>query len=260
MKSIDDSSAKPALRCIVAALLLAVNLILFGCVTPALWKEAEGMPASVHSIKVRSITSAFKSSDGTVVRVCMEVVNAAHRSERAVTLNIPVQDKRKWQIQRNPDSKTGGAALTYVEYAPNISALTPGCSTYGTRLPILHSTFAEPAKTAQSSPANPAPDQGKRIPEAIYVISRDGLPVNVGYLSEIPIFEGSYSIDVPLHHISDQAGSDAKPYLYLLTPVTVVLDAAVVVLYVMALGHTNVHYQFNSPSQSPTLIIKGTAR
>lgn len=256
-------------RRLISVVLLSVNLILSGCVTPALWKAAEGESSSEQGIRIRNITSGFKSNDGNVVNVCMAVFDFARRAERQMTLSIPVQDRRKWKIQRNLNGKTDGAnnvqasgissnvATTYIEYTPTMSSLTPGCITDGERLPILVSGNTDAQNNLQTSRKNTPPDSSQKMPDAVYVINRDGQPVNIGYLSDKPIFENSYSIDVPLHYVSDQSGTGAKRYLYLLTPVTVVMDAAIVVLYVAALAYGGSNYQYQN--QQPTLMIRATS-
>jgi hypothetical protein len=246
---------------------LSINLALSGCVTTALWNAAEGQPASQHGIKIRSITTGFKSSDGNQVSVCMTAYDFALRSEREMTLNIPITDRRKWKIQRNLNSKPNDASNaptpagsniitpTYIEYSPSMSSLVPGCITDGTRLPVLISAIADPQKNVPTNQSSATANPDQKIADAIYVISRDGLPVNIGYISDKPLLENSYSIDVPLHYISDQAGLGGKPYLYLLTPVTVAMDAAIVVLYVAALAYGSPNYQ----NQQPPLMIRSNS-
>ncbi|MGZ3235926.1 MAG: hypothetical protein ACXU8A_00955 [Burkholderiaceae bacterium] len=256
-------------RHLITVTLLSVSLILSGCVTPALWQAAEGEPVAQHGIKILSVTSAFKAYDGNTVHVCMLVVDSLTKTERKMALGIPVQDRRKWKIQRNLGDKENGATNaqaqaaanninpTYIEYSPTTSALTPGCKTEGTPLPVLRSTMSDSQKNPQTNSKNTSPDSDIKMPEAIYVINRDGVPANIGYLSDKPLFENGYAIDVPLDQIADQAGSGAKHYLYLLTPVTVVMDAAITVLYVAAWGYTGTHYQYQY--QQPTLTIKATS-
>jgi hypothetical protein len=267
MKETSHNIGYHNLRRSVAIAFLSINLALSGCVTTALWNAAEGQPSSQHGIKIRSITIGFKSSDGNQVNVCMTVYDFALRSEREMTLSIPVTDRRKWKIQRNLNSKPNDTSNAqtpatstvitpvYIEYSPSMSSLVPGCITDGTRLPVLNSVVGDPQKNVptnqNSAPANP--DQ--KMADAIYVVNRDGLPVNIGYISDKPLLENSYSIDVPLHYISDQAGLGGKPYLYLLTPVTVAMDAAIVVLYVAALAYGSPNYQ----NQQPPLMIRSNS-
>jgi hypothetical protein len=118
--------------------------------------------------------------------------------------------------------------------------------------------MSDSQKNPKTNSKSTSSDSDIKMPEAIYVINRDGVPANIGYLSNQPLVDNGYAIDVPLDQIADQSqsGSGAKPYLYLLTPVTVVMDAAIVVLYVAAWGYSGTHYQY----QQPTLTIKSTSR
>lgn len=254
---------KPIL-CRTLAAALAANLALSGCVTQTLWDAAEGGPTPSQGMQIRSITRAYKSSDGNFARVCMMAFDFASKGEREMTLSIPLQDHHKWRIQRNMNSATNNAAASgppavapvYVEYSPSMSALMPGCWTDGMPLPVLVSSPLQSQNNMQ--PGQPsASSTGRQIADAIYVVKHDGLPVNIGYISDKPLFENSYSIDVPLQAMSYQPVSDAKPYLYLLTPVTVVVDAAIVVLYVAAASYSGSGFQYHS--QQAPLTIKGTS-
>jgi hypothetical protein len=257
------------IRSRILAAALAINLALSGCVTQALWNAAEGAPAPSHGMQIRSVTRAYKSSDGNFAYVCMSVFDFAGKSEREMTLSIPVQNHRMWQIQRNVDSKPAAAdsaqaqpashvpAPTYIEYAPAASSLMAGCMTDGAPLPVLVSSPLDSHINMQPGQANNQFSSGRKIADAIYVVKHDGLPINIGYVADKPLFENSYSIDVPLQRISDLPGPPGKPYLYLLTPVTVAMDAAIVVLYVAAVAYSGSGFQYHN--QQPPLTIKGTS-
>jgi hypothetical protein len=239
-----------------AGVVVALSVIpaLPGCATPTLMRAAEGLGEAALRLEVLGINGAYKVRPEEAL-VCLHVSDLDTRREREMTLRIPLQDRKRWKLHPMPDEHTDPARAapestrkinTYVEFRPLPEDLSPGCLADGERLPVIHAT-------GNVVPDGPMPDweiPSLRFPEgasdAIYVISRKGFPVNIGYVSAEPIVKSGYAIDVPADHLrAVRAQGDSRPYLYLFMPVAVVIDATIGLVVLAASGYNQPGYHYS---------------
>lgn len=154
-----------------------------------------------------------------------------------MTLSVPLHERSRLDIRFSLSDSEPAAGIgqlpqtslsTYVGFNPNSEDLTHGCQARGLKLQIFNlSTVISPydsgAKHVKSTFKLP-----NGVTEAIYVISNKYTPISFGYVSTSQIVENAYSVDIASMHFADmRTMENTKHYLYILAPVTVVMDAAI---------------------------------
>jgi len=221
---------------------LSAILVVAGCATPELWSAAEGLGPPQMKLEVLRVDSAHRRDNGTV-GVCLRVRDLESRAERDMTLHIPVENRDRLRVRAQAAQEADGSGAkptaVYVEFRPEPADLTPDCVNTGSPIALLQSTIGP--KICDPDPNQTRPSLLRLPPgatEAVYALNRNGHPANIGYLSTREILANSRAIDIPASHLrAVRPRGEPNPYLYLLTPVTVVLDTAVVAVVAVALAH-----------------------
>jgi len=213
-----------------------------GCTTSALLKEAKGQVNEELKYGVIKINSAYKDDSSKVVHVCMNVMDMDMNKyiEREVTLDIPLNNQKRWSVnpllnnygdiggKSQPSANLSGA---FLGFRPSPKDLSLDCLNRGRQIPVFNvNTVISPYGSEQNQEK-----LSFRLPagesEAIYAISSGGFTTNFGYVSARPIIEHSYAINVSADDLMDvRSMKNQKPYLYILTPVTLAIDATTVAL------------------------------
>ncbi len=228
---------------IFALALVCTSAMLAGCATSAVVKEAKGQINTVDKIAVLKITDAYKDTTKNVVLICMEVRDLETNLESEMTLNISLQEPDRWHVYHPlgqgeeyiySSQVPGPFAGTYVGFQPMARDLTHNCQGQGHQLPVFNigvvmSPFGSKANNSKSSFNLPS-----GMSESVYTIHQDGFPANFGYISTSKIVSNANSIDIQADSMLDmRTVRNQKPYLYLLTPVTVVVDTVTITVSVV---------------------------
>src|SRR5512138_148891 len=83
---------------VVAIALVCASVILSGCATSAVVKEAQGQINTVDKFAVLKITDAYKDANRDMVLICMEVRDLETNLEYEMTLNVSLQEHNRWHV------------------------------------------------------------------------------------------------------------------------------------------------------------------
>ncbi len=227
----------------VAYTFVCASIALSGCATSAVVEEAQGQINTVDKFAVLKIADAYKDTNKDRVLICMEVRDLENNYEYEMTLNVSLQDHSRWSVHHPLDEggeyiysrpAAGPFADTYVGFQPMARDLTRNCQKQGHRLPIFNigvsmSPFGSKIHNPKHSFRLP-----NEMAEAVYTIQQNGFPVNFGYISTHKVVVNANSIDIKTDSLLDmRTMRNQKPYLYLLTPVTVVVDTVTITMGVV---------------------------
>ncbi len=237
------STCLAAINRTVTFAIICASVMLSGCATSAVVKEANGQIKTIDKLAVLKITDAYKDNARDTVLICMVVRDLESNTESEMTLNVPLQEHNRFNVhpslsESEEQAYSGQLSATftgsYVEFQPRTKDLTPNCQKQGLRLPVFNigaviSPYGSNAGNQRSSFRLPI-----GVSEAVYTIQQGGLLSDFGYLSTNTIVSNAYSIDISADSMLDmRTMKNQKPYLYLLTPVTVVMDTVTITVEVV---------------------------
>ncbi|MCW8935344.1 MAG: hypothetical protein OQK98_11525 [Gammaproteobacteria bacterium] len=211
------------------AFIMLLFLVLSGC-TNQLLNDAKGIKVTSHKFNAK-IINAYKSDDGNNIYVCVNLSDKYkyNNSNQLFTLPLTKSDGIN-------EIKISGKKH-YFYYNRNYN-LKNKCIVTKNKIDIIkfeinNNSMSYYNKTNQSD-INKILGSRK---DALYVAIEKEKPVQVGYISSIPIINSSNVIHAPINNIFTQDTTEnIKPYLYLGIPVTVAVDVAVVGIGIVAVS------------------------
>jgi len=210
-------------------LTIFVFLVLTGC-TNQLLKDAEGLKVTSHKFNAK-IINAYKSDDETKIHVCINLSDKYkyNNSNQLFTFPITKSDGVKEINIRGKNHYFYYNRKYNLEHECIIKKNKIDIISFG----INNDSLSYYNKTDQTYINKIL---GKRK-EALYVAMDKEKPVQIGYISSIPIIDSSNIVHAPINNIFTQdTTKNSKPYLYLGVPVTVAADVVVVGIGVVAVS------------------------
>ncbi|VAX00611.1 hypothetical protein MNBD_GAMMA21-2573 [hydrothermal vent metagenome] len=189
---------------------LIFNFLVYGC-TPTLFESASGKDVTFNKIPLKVI-KAIKDDDEIIV--CVNVKDSTTENIETYNFSIPLYNINKLKsVRRNNQN--------YLTYEPDLKDVRKGCVRSNNIINVIEYKIND----SDIEKANPVKKHKNTSKEIVYVIYRDKIPVQLGYISAKPIFNSIKSVEVPINRMYSYIDKvNSKPLLYLATPVTVAVD------------------------------------
>jgi len=189
-----------------------------GC-TPNLYEAAAGEEIRISRTPTK-ITKAYKANENEVI-ICVEVKGANSENIFTYNFSIPLNSINKL---KSFNTKT----YSNLYYEPPLNEVRTECNYSKDELEIIEYETKDNISTHINSKALISSKVQKESSESVYVIYRRGVPVQLGYMRNEPIYNDVRRIDVPINSVYTYNDTiNSRPYLYILTPVAVAFDIRV---------------------------------
>lgn len=224
------------------AYIVIVTQFTMGCATTALVEQAN-LNAQKKIYYVSKISNVFRTGSAELV-VCIDIVKPQINNPQISNPqpNNLLQKKsfiidlhNTSRIHNNTIITEDYGELHYLSFLPTNGDLVDGCNAGGHQLAIRRLQGKQIISDMQHGPGLMLEENENEM--VVVIRDQHNHPTALYYVSKTPITKGTNTLYIPLQHSFDY--SEKNPSILVLLPVTIALDATVIIFYVIGKGLTN---------------------